>query len=771
MTAPGARAIRGWVWAGVAALPVSLTITWIGLNHDVRYVLGGLRVTGGSTGVFVHRPLLYRWLADGLGVFDVGSVGIGEGLVRLVALLVVAGAAWWLRAGLRRALPAGEASAVAAATGFALALAPNGDFLQPEWVAAVAGVAAVGAALTPSTVLVAGVFLGLSVLVGYGSWPAAVIALGVVAVLDRRRALAAGGAAVVSGGALFGVTLLAPRELRWFAERFAVDGAATREVGAALRFLANEAMLVPVIALLPASLVVLLRVSARRSLWPVLVVAAVAVVVAAAVARGQWFQYQAAPLVPLAAALWASAVARWTLRHGRPPWALVGATVVVLFAARVFLGASFAWRSQHGALAYGVLGGLVALSAVACALEPGRNGRAVLSVPVLVGLLALCVPILPTSPYSFDGVGADYTNAGRVAVEHEFTAELAEVRDRIGAGTPVVYLAFGDVAYFLGNPTPCAYPSPAYLDAGLTGTSGYAENRACLTDPAVRYVVLQPRWFEPGPLTGLIAHRFDCARAVATANVLACPVRDGARQRYWPVPLIPGCGPSCPACPPAGRPRRICSNCTRAAICCANSAVWMPWKRPSSQPTSCAWAIRSSASDGVLPSVNGWTSRSSSLCSSGASACSSSLIEVWWISRNRSRLASSSGAARTSSRSCLIIVPMRMTFAGSSTRSPTDSWCSSSSLGIRAVPTGDPSGPTTTTRCGCSSGVFDSENFGSVMAPSCLLRQRTVFEPSGRTRSWSAAAQPRTHSETTRPYGVVHGVRRRSNSWVVPRAG
>ncbi len=35
-----------------------------------------------------------------------------------------------------------------------------------------------------------------------------------------------------------------------------------------------------------------------------------------------------------------------------------------------------------------------------------------------------------------------------------------------------------------------------------------------------------------------------------------------------------------------GWPPRICSSCTRAAICCANSAVWIPWNRPSSQPTS-----------------------------------------------------------------------------------------------------------------------------------------------------------------------------------------
>ncbi len=54
------------------------------------------------------------------------------------------------------------------------------------------------------------------------------------------------------------------------------------------------------------------------------------------------------------------------------------------------------------------------------------------------------------------------------------------------------------------------------------------------------------------------------------------------------------------ACRPGGSARRICSSCARAAICCANSVVWMPWNRPSSQPTSCACATRSSASLGVV---------------------------------------------------------------------------------------------------------------------------------------------------------------------------
>ena len=61
----------------------------------------------------------------------------------------------------------------------------------------------------------------------------------------------------------------------------------------------------------------------------------------------------------------------------------------------------------------------------------------------------------------------------------------------------------------------------------------------------------------------------------------------------------------------------------------------MPWKTPSSQPTSWAWAIRSSASDGVASSVKGSVIRSSSSRSSGASPCSSSRIDAAWMSRSR----------------------------------------------------------------------------------------------------------------------------------------
>ena len=72
---------------------------------------------------------------------------------------------------------------------------------------------------------------------------------------------------------------------------------------------------------------------------------------------------------------------------------------------------------------------------------------------------------------------------------------------------------------------------------------------------------------------------------------------------------------------------------------------------------------------GSRSSEKGSESRSSSSTSSGASPASSSLIEAWWISLSRLRLASSSGAAFTSSSSWRIMLPIRITFAGCSTRS------------------------------------------------------------------------------------------------------
>jgi hypothetical protein len=66
----------------------------------------------------------------------------------------------------------------------------------------------------------------------------------------------------------------------------------------------------------------------------------------------------------------------------------------------------------------------------------------------------------------------------------------------------------------------------------------------------------------------------------------------GTAPVYRYIPPVPSRRPSCCGCVggtgPDGNARRICSSWARAAICWANSAVWMPWNRPSSQPTN--WA-------------------------------------------------------------------------------------------------------------------------------------------------------------------------------------
>ena len=123
----------------------------------------------------------------------------------------------------------------------------------------------------------------------------------------------------------------------------------------------------------------------------------------------------------------------------------------------------------------------------------------------------------------------------------------------------------------------------------------------------------------------------------------------------------------CPA--RAARRWRISSNCCCACICWVNSVAWMPWNRPSSQPTSWACAIRSSASLGVSL-VNGSVTSASSLRRSSERMPSSSCTERSWISFSDRRPASSSGASRASSRRARTIEAMRMSLVGRATCSP-----------------------------------------------------------------------------------------------------
>ena len=138
--------------------------------------------------------------------------------------------------------------------------------------------------------------------------------------------------------------------------------------------------------------------------------------------------------------------------------------------------------------------------------------------------------------------------------------------------------------------------------------------------------------------------------SVCWSSVVTAPTRRG-HQRVTPVcfarvppgcwdpppplrgrcPGAPGRGPASAAgpgtCPGMSWPR-ICSSCWRAASCWANSVAWMPWKRPSSQPTSWAWATRSSASVGTVPGSKGGASERSSAWRSGDRASASVSTDV-----------------------------------------------------------------------------------------------------------------------------------------------
>ncbi|KAA9166877.1 hypothetical protein FPZ12_001400 [Amycolatopsis acidicola] len=535
LEAPSPAIGRGaWLVGLLAAVPLLVTLFWTGLNHDVRFVLGCLRASEiGPVGVFVHRPLLYRLML--VPAMHLSS----ETEIRLAALVLVALVALWLRASLRRP----EASIIALAVGLALALSPNWDFLQPEWLAGLFATAAVAGALWPKrlwlSAILGGLGAALAVLVKFTTAPTALLAIGVVVLVDRRRALWMTVAAAVLGPALFGLSVLAePREWRWFHEFSALNGSSPLNGGeidliALGRLIVNEALQNPLFALLPVSVVVLLRL--RRGWWVLLLAVGVLAVSATALLQAQWFQYHLTPLLPLAAGVWALAVGRWCVEYRHPPWTLVAFTAVLAGVAPWVAAQPEEWRHAHQAPAYWVLGGVVLLGCVLAAVEPARaGGRPMLVVPALVTVAALSVQVWPSSPYSFDFSAADSRNTDRVNMTTRLAGQLPAIRDRIGADTEVLYLAFGDVPYFLGNPTPCRYPSPTFLARStqlpeLRGLESYAENAACLTDPRVRYLVWVRGWLDVDKLEPRLAQAirdiYDCSHPLRTDDVEVCPHR------------------------------------------------------------------------------------------------------------------------------------------------------------------------------------------------------------------------------------------------------
>ncbi len=604
--------------AGTAALVAAGAMCWSGLNHDVRYVLGGMRVSGRAgfpaSGVFVHRPLAYRWLLSGLDHLTGGPVAVREAWTRALVIVLTVALAWWLRRGLGRFLPRREATAVAVAVGAVLVYAPAWDFLQPEWVAAWLAVASLAAGLALRRTLVAagaaGVLAALAVLVKYTTAPTALLPLGALVVLDRRRGWWAAAAAALATPAGFVLAIaVQPREWRWFNELSALNPDTPVQQGlhaADLRLLAQtvgtEALMNPAVALLPAAVLLLARGAATRRArwaWPLLTGAGVAGVLVALVVQGQWFQYHLAALPVLGAALCGLAAARTTrgAPHRVPP-VLVAAALLLGVAVPLAAARPLPWRTAHGTAAYVLLSVVVAGTLVAAWRAGGarpagagsdagaaRTARAAGAAPgdgpaagdaddgrtdddradrnradgnradrvgdarrrVAAGatawaagvaaLLAVAIPAWPTTPYSFDTRHAGFTALERAHDRRDLDRWLDSVRDRIGPDTSVTYLAFGDVAYLLGNPTHCRYPTPDFLqrtryDREITAQVSYREDLRCVADPAARFAVLDTSWF-PLPavapeVADTIRAHFACGRPVAAYprfHLVVCPRR------------------------------------------------------------------------------------------------------------------------------------------------------------------------------------------------------------------------------------------------------
>src|SRR5689334_10740344 len=215
------------VVAAVAAMGMSL---WSALNNDVTYALGGI-ATAGRGGVsvwdvFIARPVAYRLLMAllDLPVPDGASLSTAHVITHLGADLLAAGVAVVLFLGLRRSLNARAGALVAAATGLALIVAPPWHFLEPDWVAALVAVLAVGAALAPRRLwlgaLLGGFAAFLAIAVKLATFPLAALALLLVAVLDRRRAAWATGAMLgLTAIWYFATRHVLPWETLWLADQ------------------------------------------------------------------------------------------------------------------------------------------------------------------------------------------------------------------------------------------------------------------------------------------------------------------------------------------------------------------------------------------------------------------------------------------------------------------------------------------------------------------------------------------------------------------------
>lgn len=532
---------RPWIWLSLIALGVIAALTLpSGLTPNARYELGSQAVSDHQvTGTFTHRPLMHRWLIAALAAparlvsQDVESFEVG---IRAMAILVCVAAAALLYLGLRRfrrdlALP------ISMAVAAALLLVSPGITLEPDWLAVPLAVAGLGAALMFRNVWVAGLIggalLAAAAAIKIITLPTALIAVLALLVLDRRRSVITTASALVFGlGWIVWVFVAVPREFQWLVDTASLQPArgAAWTLQSTLEIVANAATLWPLVALIPMVFVGAVR-REKLIILTALVLAWLPVQV-----QNQFNLYHLAPLAVLGAVCMVRTVQR--SRGG-------AGTIAVLVAASAWtawvLTTTPMWRDTYQGIVYGVvallaLAGLVAQSLhVRRATAPPhrRHWRLVAAGGVL---LAMVPASLPSAAWSVT-MRDDNSNSARVQSDltearHEYVDEL---HARIGADTPVIYLALGDRAYLIGNPTPCRYPTNVFLQRSrfipeLEQTASFRDNLKCLADPEAEYLIWDPDWFSLdtalASVREAVVDHYDCARAFRSDSFIVCPRRE-----------------------------------------------------------------------------------------------------------------------------------------------------------------------------------------------------------------------------------------------------
>jgi hypothetical protein len=547
------RKVAAPIIGALIALAAIVLAGRIRLNGDVTYALGGISTAeeGGVSvwDIFIARPWAYKLLLapiDDLRRLMVGeeSPALSAVVVRAETILLIAAVVAIVFLGVRRFGGGRAAAGVAVGAGLALAVSPPWHFLEPDWVAALAGVLCVGVALAPRRLWLGATLGGLAamtiVAVKLATVPIAVLALLMIFVFSRRRAI---WAAIATIGAVIlwyvATKLALPWEMLWLSDQAALvqespihHGIRWDDIRHLLLGLGDVAVLSPFVWTTPAAVAVLIRRRpAGRERW---IATGIAVVAAGlslgpAYGQGEFFQYHFAIVPILAASVLGMAFA--VCNSARIPLSIL--TLLATGLSFALLRQPAAWRVSHS----GKVTIAIAVFATLAAIATWFFARlTTTSVPWLAGMVALCAALvqasMPGAPYAFS------TYNHNIYAQRDSGNAYAAVSERIGKDTPVLYLTFGAINYQMGNPTHCRYPSPQWLQRAtyvpeVLEYRSYDDNLLCLTQPhAAKYLVWQPTWFKldksSPEVRRLIEQEFDCSPAAlipAPAQVVVCPAR------------------------------------------------------------------------------------------------------------------------------------------------------------------------------------------------------------------------------------------------------